>query len=70
MPHGCVLVLLPRVRAGGLKKVADITVPSITVRPSREEFHALAAEHTVVPLWAEVLADMETPVSAFLAKAR
>ena len=36
------------------------------VRPSREEFHALAAEHTVVPLWTEVLADLETPVSAFL----
>ncbi|CAB4852389.1 MAG: anthranilate synthase component I [Actinobacteria bacterium] len=36
------------------------------VRPSREEFRALAAEHTVVPLWTEVLADLETPVSAFL----
>ena len=36
------------------------------IRPGREEFHALAAEHTVVPLWTEVLADLETPVSAFL----
>ncbi len=46
--------------------MADIAKPRITMRPSREEFHALAAEQTVVPLWAEVLADMETPVSAFL----
>ncbi|MEI8239128.1 MAG: anthranilate synthase component I [Actinomycetota bacterium] len=36
------------------------------MRPSREEFHALAADHTVVPLWAELLADLETPVSAYL----
>ncbi|MEQ1701892.1 MAG: anthranilate synthase component I [Ilumatobacteraceae bacterium] len=39
---------------------------SLAFRPSREEFHALAAEHTVVPVWAELLADLETPVSAFL----
>ena len=36
------------------------------MRPDRDEFHALAAEHTVVPVWAELLADLETPVSAFL----
>ena len=35
------------------------------VRPSREEFHALAAEHSVVPVWVEVLGDLETPVAAF-----
>ena len=38
----------------------------ITVRPSRDEFHALAASHTVVPVWSELLGDLETPVSAFL----
>jgi anthranilate synthase component 1 len=37
----------------------------VKVRPSREEFHALAADHTVVPVWVEVLADLETPVSAY-----
>ena len=37
-----------------------------TMRPSRAEFHALAAEHTVVPVWAEVLGDLETPVAAYL----
>ena len=34
--------------------------------PTREEFGALAREHSVVPLWREVLADQTTPVSAFL----
>ncbi len=36
------------------------------IRPSRSEFHALAAGHTIVPVWREVAADLETPVSAFL----
>ena len=35
------------------------------MRPSRDEFRALAGEHTVVPVWTEVLADLETPVAAF-----
>ena len=33
--------------------------------PTRDEFVALAREYTVVPVWREVLADLETPVSAF-----
>jgi len=37
-----------------------------SVRPSREDFRALARDHTVVPVWREVLADLETPVSAFV----
>ena len=36
------------------------------MRPSLEEFRELAAEHTVVPVWAEVLGDLETPVAAYL----
>ena len=36
------------------------------VRPSRDEVAALAAEYPIVPVWAEVIADLETPVSAFL----
>jgi anthranilate synthase component 1 len=35
------------------------------VRPGRDEFRALARDYTVVPVWREVLADLETPVSAF-----
>ncbi len=38
----------------------------MTLRPSREEFRSLAREHTVIPVWREVLADLSTPVSAFL----
>jgi anthranilate synthase component 1 len=37
----------------------------VQIRPSRSEFHALAASHTVVPVWTELLADLETPVAAF-----
>ncbi len=33
---------------------------------SRDDFVALAREHTVVPVWREILADLETPVSAFV----
>ena len=36
------------------------------LHPSRADFHALAAGHTVVPVWREIVADLETPVSAFL----
>ncbi len=35
------------------------------VRPSRDEFKALARDHTVVPVWREVLGDLITPVAAF-----
>ncbi|MSO87169.1 MAG: anthranilate synthase component I [Acidimicrobiia bacterium] len=38
----------------------------MTLRPSPEEFRALARQHTVIPVWREVLADLSTPVSAFL----
>jgi len=36
------------------------------LRPGRDDFRALAREHSVVPVWREVLADLTTPVSAFL----
>jgi anthranilate synthase component I len=36
------------------------------LHPSLEDFVALARTHTVVPVWREVLADLETPVSVFL----
>jgi anthranilate synthase component I len=35
------------------------------IRPSREEFAALAQDYTVVPVWREVLADLTTPVAAY-----
>lgn len=47
-------------------RVVSVDGVTATMRPSRDEFHALAAEHTVVPVWAEVLGDLETPVAAYL----
>ena len=38
----------------------------LRIHPDPDEFARLAAEHSVVPVWAEILADLETPVSAFL----
>ena len=35
------------------------------IRPSRDEFRALARDHSVVPVWQELLADLTTPVAAF-----
>ncbi len=37
----------------------------MSVRPSRDEFGALARDHAVVPVWQELLADFITPVAAF-----
>ncbi len=37
----------------------------MTVTPDRDEFLALAADHTVVPVVRELLADLETPVSVY-----
>ena len=34
-------------------------------QPSRDDFHALARDHSVVPVWRELVADMTTPVAAF-----
>jgi anthranilate synthase component 1 len=41
-------------------------VHGLRIRPSREEFTSLAAHHSVVPVWAELLADLETPVAAYV----
>jgi anthranilate synthase component 1 len=43
-----------------------VTISDDPVRPSLDDFLALACEFTVVPVWREVLADLETPVSAFV----
>jgi anthranilate synthase component 1 len=37
----------------------------VTIRPTRDEFVGLARDHTVVPVWRELLADLITPVAAF-----
>lgn len=40
-------------------------MPKTTIKPSFEEFSQLARDYTVVPVWTEILADLETPVAAF-----
>ena len=35
------------------------------LKPDKSDFHALAREHRVVPVWRELLADLTTPVAAF-----
>ncbi|MFW2335918.1 anthranilate synthase component I [Ilumatobacter sp.] len=35
------------------------------IQPTRDEFKAFASEHSIVPVWTEVLGDLETPVAAF-----
>ena len=37
----------------------------MTVKPTRDEFIELAREHRVVPVWRELLADLETPLSVY-----
>jgi anthranilate synthase component 1 len=35
------------------------------INPSRDQFRSLARDHTVIPVWRELLADLTTPVAAF-----
>ncbi len=43
--------------------------PTLNVRPDRQTFEALAADWPLVPVWAELLADVSTPVGVFPALA-
>jgi anthranilate synthase component I len=43
--------------------------PSLKIRPDRATFDALAREWAIVPVWAELLADVSTPVGLFPAVA-
>ncbi|HVL99420.1 MAG TPA: anthranilate synthase component I [Egibacteraceae bacterium] len=46
--------------------VQDVAVRGAApYRPTREEFTALAARHAVVPVWREVLADLQTPLAVY-----
>lgn len=38
----------------------------IDFRPGADEFEALSKAHNVVPVWTEISADLETPVSAYM----
>ena len=43
--------------------------PKLEIRPDRDAFDALAREWALVPVWAELLADVSTPVGLFPAVA-
>jgi len=43
--------------------------PHLQLRPGRDEFDSLAAQWPLVPVWAELLADVSTPVGLFPALA-
>ena len=38
----------------------------MTDRPTRSEFRDLARTYSVIPVWREYLADLTTPVAAFM----
>ena len=78
---GCEVVLIPhgyhpcrarngfemyflKIMVGPLGKWRFIPAPEVEWIMGK--FHRLAATHTVVPVWSEVVADTETPVSAYL----
>src|ERR1700730_5727930 len=42
-----------------------MSMPSLDITPTREAFHHLAARGNLVPLIVDLVADVETPVSAF-----
>src|SRR5258708_33889420 len=62
VPHRGAQLLLPELRRW---QGARATVTAPEARPSRDDFHALARDYTVVPVCREVLADLETPMSPF-----
>jgi anthranilate synthase component 1 len=45
---------------------ADTPRPALSCSPTLAEFGRLAADHRIVPVWSEVVADTLTPVAAFL----
>ncbi|HEY5244140.1 MAG TPA: anthranilate synthase component I, partial [Acidimicrobiales bacterium] len=45
--------------------MTEVATSGLRLRPSPAEFAALAAEHRIVPVWGEIVADTLTPVAAF-----
>ena len=59
MSYRCLLVLFAAIRT-------DYLVTDLVLKPTLAEFATLAVANTVVPVWTELLADVETPVSAYM----
>ncbi len=45
--------------------MTEVATSGLRLRPSPAEFADLAAEHRIVPVWGEIVADTLTPVAAF-----
>jgi len=52
--------------AGVCRYTEPVSPASAQILPSRKDFLQLAREHTLVPVYRTLTADLETPVSAFL----
>ena len=65
MPHRRAQLLLPRLRRR-VDARPGLSTPAPSVRPRSRRSRDQAREYTVVPVWREVLADLETPLSAFV----
>ena len=50
----------------GPRVVAPGSVPEPVYRVTKDQFESLASNYSVVPVWREVAADLETPVSAYM----
>ncbi|PSO54036.1 MAG: hypothetical protein BRC31_02320 [Actinobacteria bacterium QS_5_72_10] len=57
MPHGHAHLLPPRAEAA--------SVTHADYRPDRATFAAQAADHPLVPVWRDVLADLHTPAGVY-----
>ena len=58
--------LPPATGQAGAGTLEPVNASSSKTEPSRKDFLALAREHTLVPVFRTLTADLETPVSAFL----
>jgi anthranilate synthase component 1 len=54
------------VRSLHVRSLPNLSLPCSQVRPSREEFRSLCHQYDLIPIYTEVLADLDTPVSALL----
>jgi len=52
-------------RSEGHERMPSRLSPFMTDSPALAQFTALAEEYTVVPVWRDVLADMDTPIAIF-----
>src|SRR5436309_2326790 len=55
----------PRAATRGFFVERGREMTELRIHPSEEEFRALAREWPLVPMWAELLADVSTPVGTF-----